>query len=981
MESNESLGAESSFEADEKDYRKPKRRGSLTNFVWPPPKPTTSRSTRSPTGPFSGLSSSLHSVDFKSPPCTSRGKVSKLTCRSLHGLSSSLHSADFMSPHSTSRGKVSKLTCPQSAGPRTSFVTPLLSGLPPSTPKSAGRPRSYSKPRTSTRLKKLWPPLEAQEAPLSSGASPQHSFASIPSSPFSSPVKKTLKSLGAGLQFTPPLEANTARRRTLKTAWPPVAPNIPSAKSKTKRCLDIVRTQPGLTKARRSISDNGKVPFGPFPLSDSQHKPASNLSDSQHKSTSAVDYDKSLSPKKPEQAEETLMNMSSSSSTFEFGSDDANDTKESNPLADAGEMTECSFSQRLRDKHAANASDSTNERHEGNQSSPQHALAADDRLQDIFLPSGQKLPRQTTRQKKRHGTNYRIRYDGPTTLNLSLNGRLMDIPEIDVPERDGRFESSQSDRSMQMPKRRNSSTMGRGRDGTDSMPSQPRRSYDDDSLSDEDALADDIVDRTLEPKSKHMPDIWIAPLANEDPSERKWMLKRVWYVEEMDEKEEEQTVDHEELVTSIQKLCGVPDVDNYNLQVTDEGSVSSPWFIQKIYDIEGEQANWEEEVVCTTDAMVKEMNIISKEADHTVRELEFESLDDSDHDNLVPPPPNLSDDDTSVASETDHFLEKEQIKGSNPKLSPASYQPTEATESRLPMIVLPRGQKLPPPKGRKKRRRTNYQIQYDGPTLLRVHDMFDIPEEDNRFQSDDVNDGAMARPARRTSGKDAMPSRPRRSYDDDYDSDEEPAAGMVDNEDSTDDHGIIEIQESKGKSYRPDVWVTPFKIEKPEDKLIWKIRRVWDEEVFNEKEEEHAVDDRELFVRVRELFGVPPELGVENPEGGSDFAPFVMKRIYDIDGEIEVIEEGTTFSLETLRIEMVFLSEEAKRAELRWQRSPIAETKNKPKPAGIAKKVNGPSVTESKEAKGGMLGRILPWRKKVISKVKQNVTVKLWWEE
>jgi hypothetical protein len=960
MESNESLGSESYFEAAEKDYRKAKRRGSLTNFVWPPPKPTTSQSTRSPTGSFNGLSSSLHSVDFMSSPPTSRGKVSKLT-GSFDGLSSSLHSVDFMSPPPTSQWKVLTLTSPQSAGPRISFVAPLLNGLPPSTPKSAGR-------RTSTRLKKLWPPLEEQESPLSPGALSQHSFASIPSSPFSTPVTKTVKSLGAGLQFAPPLEANTARRRTLKTAWPPVAHNIPSAKSKTKQCLDIVRTQPGLTKARRSIFDNGKVPLGPFPLSDSHHKPASKLFDSPHKS--AVDYDKNLSPKK---SEETLMTMSPSSSTDEFGFDDANETKESNLLADAGEITGCHSSQRLRDKQPIDASDSTNQIHEGNQSSPQHALAADERLPDIILPSGQKLPRPKTGPKKRHRTNHRIRYDGPTTLNLDFYGRLMDIPEIDVPERDGRFESSQSDGSMKMPKRRNSSTMGRGRDGTDSMPSQSRRSYDDDSLSDEDVFADDIVDRTVEPKSNYRPDIWMTPLANEDPEERKWMLKRVWYVEEMDEKEEEHTVDHGELVTSIQKLCGVPaeNLDNCNLQVTDEDSVSSPWFIQKIYDIEGEQANCEEEVVCTADAMVKEMNIISEEADHTVRESEVESLDDSAHDNLVPSPPNLSDDDTSVASETEHFLEKEPIKGSNPKLSPASYQPTEANESRLPMIVLPRGQKLPPPKGRKKGRRTNYQIQYDGPTLLRVHDMFDIPEEDNRFQSGNVNDGAMARPSRRTSGKDAMPSRPRRSYDDDYESDEEPAAGMVGNEDITDDHGIIETQESKGKSNRPDVWVTPFKIEKREDKLIWKIRRVWDEEVFNEKEEEHAVDDGELLLTVRELFGVPPELGVENAEGGSDFAQFVMKRIYDIDGEIEAIEEGVTFSLETMGIEMVFLSEEAKRTARCWQRISMRETKNKPKPADIAKKVNGTSVTES---------RILPWQKKAKPKVKQVVKGKLWWD-
>eukprot|EP00980_Cylindrotheca_fusiformis_P030909 scaffold25625_cov88-Cylindrotheca_fusiformis.AAC.1 len=106
-------------------------------------------------------------------------------------------------------------------------------------------------------------------------------------------------------------------------------------------------------------------------------------------------------------------------------------------------------------------------------------------------------------------------------------------------------------------------------------------------------------------------------------------------------------------------------------------------------------------------------------------------------------------------------MRKESSLESSPQLS----IPNETAEVGLRMITLPRGQKLPPPKERKKGRRTNYQIQYGGPTLLKVSEIFDIPEEDHRFQHCRSNDTMMAMPNRRishgTGCKDSVPSRPR----------------------------------------------------------------------------------------------------------------------------------------------------------------------------------------------------------------------------
>lgn len=971
MQSDRSLGDVSCLLADEKrePSTKATRRGSISNFVWPPPKASLSSSSSSLNGSVNSSSAfyKKNDVDLFSPT-------------SSHGRNSTM------------------VPTPKSAGPRISFAP--LQITTPSTPKSAGRPSagrpsSYSKPRMSTKLKKLWPPLEAQEAPLSPGVSPgEDSSASLPS-PFTSPVIKTVKTLGAGLQFAPPLEANTARRRTLKTKWPPVPKNR-RAKPKRKKSLEIVKALPGLTKARRSIFDNGKVPVGPFDTSDSLHRSRSN-------------HDRDLSPKRPE-LKETLKTMYPESSADEFGFDDGGETTESITSANVGKVGDLDLFQGEGEKKKFNGSEDTYQIHDGKLSAPLHFMPVDARYPDIILPSGQKLPPPSKRQSKRRRTNYRIQYDGPTTLNLDVYGPLVDIPEIDIPESDDRFELSQNEGSMHMPRRRRSSPMGRdsdgllimprrrtsspmGRegDGADSIPPQPGRSCDEDSFSDDDIFDIDATNRTPEQK-RTRPDIWMTPLANEDPGERKWMLKRVWYVEDMDDKEEEYTVNHEQLVPSIQKLCGVPcEGLDKNLDIADDGGLSAPWLIQKIYDIEGEQAHCEEEVVCTADAMEKEMTIISEEADHTHHGPVVQAVD-SAYGNMVPPPPNLSDDDAIPGSETHDSVEKSGIKGTSSELAVQSAKTMEAAKRRLPMIVLPRGQKLPPPKGRKKGHRTNYQIHYDGPTLLRVSEVFDIPEEDDRFQADNVKDGGIARPARRTSertvDKDSMPSRPRRSFDDDdFHSDDETT--LADKNDSHDEPSKLEPPESNEKSYRPDVWVTPSKIKKPDDTIIWKVRRVWDVDAFDEKEEEHSVDDEELMLKVQELFGVPPGLGGEGLEEGRNLAPFCIKRIYDMQGEIEEVEEGVELSLADMKIEIAFLAEEAKQMALSWERTVITDTEGKPKDVDATKKSNETSVGESLErgddaVAGGSkkrLPRILPWHKKAKPSVKEEVQIKLWWEE
>eukprot|EP00980_Cylindrotheca_fusiformis_P006189 scaffold1323_cov113-Cylindrotheca_fusiformis.AAC.16 len=182
-----------------------------------------------------------------------------------------------------------------------------------------------------------------------------------------------------------------------------------------------------------------------------------------------------------------------------------------------------------------------------------------------------------------------------------------------------------------------------------------------------------------------------------------------------------------------------------------------------------------------------------------------------------------------------------------------------------------------------------------------------------------------------------------------------------------------------------------------------RIRRVWEVDEFDEKEEEYTVNDEELMLKVQELFAVPPELRVQSEDDDLDLSPFLMNRVYDEDGEIKEIEEGVELSLDDMAKEILYIAKEIKQSALWWQVSTDPEAQNKPKLPNVRKKKNigtnavketGESGTTARR-KSGELGavaqeevgttnlapKILPWHKKAKPFVKKELKTKLWWQE
>eukprot|EP00339_Tiarina_fusa_P000305 CAMPEP_0117041964 /NCGR_PEP_ID=MMETSP0472-20121206/29260_1 /TAXON_ID=693140 ORGANISM="Tiarina fusus, Strain LIS" /NCGR_SAMPLE_ID=MMETSP0472 /ASSEMBLY_ACC=CAM_ASM_000603 /LENGTH=1012 /DNA_ID=CAMNT_0004753091 /DNA_START=238 /DNA_END=3273 /DNA_ORIENTATION=+ len=258
-----------------------------------------------------------------------------------------------------------------------------------------------------------------------------------------------------------------------------------------------------------------------------------------------------------------------------------------------------------------------------------------------------------------------------------------------------------------------------------------------------------------------------------------------------------------------------------------------------------------------------------------------------------------------------------------------------------PEIILPTGQKLPPPQRRssKKFRRTNYCIRYEGPTLLSLIDVYggdllgNIPEADERFlkSPEATNDSSIAAPSRRISDSspligtrvsrkrvsgsenDSLPSLPRRRSDlVDPDAPDMPKRTSNASWEEYDEffeggdegslEGSVEFLTRGGK--RPDLWITPVK-----PRGSWMIKRVWDQEDADDKEQEHLVDGVDLMGSIRDLLGVPElagndeldfmeqqdeeeEEGSANKDDNNDeeddpSKQFFMKMVYDIGGEVD----------------------------------------------------------------------------------------------
>ncbi|KAL3935206.1 MAG: hypothetical protein SGBAC_009227 [Bacillariaceae sp.] len=610
----------------------------------------------------------------------------------------------------------------------------------------------------------------------------------------------------------------------------------------------------------------------------------------------------------------------------------------------------------------------------------------------FVMPEKKPLAPKTRVVGKRQKTEYRIRWDGPTTLDLGVYYPLISIPEVeDLPENDDRFERSQADRGLAMPMR-----SGRSIDG-DTM------SLDSLFSADESIDSDDKSEKSekSQSSSQSRPSIHMRPVEDneEEKDDSKWKLKRVWNLEEMDEQEKEHTVQRAEVMPSVKELCGVP----ANINLKDMGS-GTPWVIQKVNFIDDEEIDPGDEVAFTADDMMKEMEIITSK------------IDLNRDDDILPPTgdPNKSKEKAEEqAGKTEANPAKRKPKRKKKKMANmgamdstmgittvvATTEEEVDSSSRetlepLPRLTLSNGQKLPPTR-RKKGRRTNYQLRYDGPSMLQVSELFVIPEHDDRFNEPKVDKSMLPTPVRRGSNpksafdemeeNDAIPEKPSRSKsNDDLDIMEESIIG----EDGLEgfDHG--DTNDARiGK--RPQLLMTLTKEQK--QSMKWLVRRVWDDEDFDEKEYDHSVADKELTSKVRELFGVPSDIDLESLKSESRFndvssiadsAPFLLRRIYDFDGEIEEVEAGVEFGEKDLEKAIDHVNAEAKETVMWWEVTPDSEPKFKPLSKGIVKKLEEPWYTYNVKNEAKPKKRIMPWHK--IATPKKEVKereVKMWWEE
>lgn len=232
----------------------------------------------------------------------------------------------------------------------------------------------------------------------------------------------------------------------------------------------------------------------------------------------------------------------------------------------------------------------------------------DDYLTDDFSTDDDgSVADRIRRQAPERRTSYRIRYDGPTSLNL------------DSYKLDNRFQSDvqRPDGAPNMPSR-----------ATDSAPSAPSRRQS--SFSSDEFSGD--VSNAMEPRAR--PDVWITALSGDTSQDVLWNVRRVWELEEEDKNEREHSVHNGELFSRIKTLVGAADSPSASLRDTkadDEQKDGLPkmptrsWQIQKVVerrgkleDLEPEKELEDEQVNEVIDGMAKAAAVELKQNVHAL---------------------------------------------------------------------------------------------------------------------------------------------------------------------------------------------------------------------------------------------------------------------------------------------------------------------------------------------------------------------------
>lgn len=199
------------------------------------------------------------------------------------------------------------------------------------------------------------------------------------------------------------------------------------------------------------------------------------------------------------------------------------------------------------------------------------------------------------RRPPEHRTSYRIRYDGPTSL------RLEDIYKTPIVDSDGRFASTKkpADGLPTMPARR----------VTDLAPSAPPRI----STSDTDDVSVSLS-AAIEDEGNKRPDVWITPVSGSLPTEPVWKVRRVWAVEDEDEKEEDHAVGNHELFEKIKSLVGARDGPAGNVLDNAPQLPQRSWHVRTIVEKRGRLENVEAEKSLDVTELQENMKVMAEEA-------------------------------------------------------------------------------------------------------------------------------------------------------------------------------------------------------------------------------------------------------------------------------------------------------------------------------------------------------------------------------
>ena len=219
-----------------------------------------------------------------------------------------------------------------------------------------------------------------------------------------------------------------------------------------------------------------------------------------------------------------------------------------------------------------------------------------------FSSSGEFLPPQFPGSRRK--ASVQIRWGGETLYTLEEYFETgVELPFI--PLLKDRFESDSCGKLLTRPKR-----------SKDTLPLRPSRCLSMDKYwsDDEDH---EVGEDELENSSsldQCSPVVWITTMDGTDLSDKKWRLKRVWNIPEMDEFESEHSADDEGLRQLLKSLLGVPAGES--LDQVEPGLIpnsNAKWKFKKVWDVDGEIESSESEETFDEEDMLKGIHALAED--------------------------------------------------------------------------------------------------------------------------------------------------------------------------------------------------------------------------------------------------------------------------------------------------------------------------------------------------------------------------------